>query len=158
MSTPQPDEGAAAVEMALVTGLLLTLVAGFVAPLGVIYYESVQLGRTANDVVRFASSRPAVTRYVEDPAGGAPSIVRAGDLPTTAQIQQEAQRTTGTRAGLATTVTRLRPSADVPADPTCASGRRVTVQIRNVVDLDVFTAFIPLSTKTLSATATSCEE
>lgn len=151
------DDGAAAVEMALVSVLLLAIF-GLVAPLGVIYYESVQLGRNTADVVRFASSRPSLNRTVVDPSGVVRTIA-GGALPSDDQVRWEAARAvTGTDRLLQTSIQRVRPGPTQAADAICPSGRRVTVTLSNEVDLGVFSAFIPIKVKKLSATATSCEE
>lgn len=158
MRADTQQDGAAAIEMALVIVVFFAIL-GFIAPLGVIFYENVQLGRDAADVVRFASSRPVSPRTIADTTSGsciaADCTVKAGFLPTDAQIKLEASRgRTGTLVTASGTTVQQHQ-----ADPAnCPSGRRVTVKLSNTINLGVFGAFIPNDTQTVSATATSCEE
>lgn len=155
------DGGAASVELALVL-LVLLLVLALGAPLIFLAYNRVQLGRTAGDVIRYASSRSDAPRD-----GGA---VLANDQPTPALVRAEAARAwtgTGTAPTLtfgsgSTTTTGYRLPHTV--DPGCPSGFRQTVVLSTDVPLGPFVdllavAGIPLpNPRTLTATATSCEE
>lgn len=139
------DEGAAAVELALLLGVLLTLV-GLVGPVSYLFYERVQLGRTAGDVVRFATSRADQVRTY--PGG----TVAVGALPSAGAVSAEAGRAhTGRNAATATLASST--------DNSCPSTRRRTVTVTTTASLGPFIGlFTPDDTNTLVATATSCEE
>jgi hypothetical protein len=140
------DRGVAAVEMALVLTLFSALLA-LVAPLTVLFYERVQLGQAAGELARFVTSRSDVPRH----AGGV--VIPRGLLPTQAALDAELPRF----------------SVDGPAtfsrsaDADCPSGWRRQVLVSTTVQLGPAGAvFAGLTgsdtTKTLTATASSCEE
>lgn len=141
------DEGAAAVEMALVLGPIVALVA-LVAPLAILFYTDVTLGRAAGDTIRYGTSRTA------DERGGAGGRVGGGSLPTAGQIIAEAQRNY-TGPGTLSVLEEEIVSVD---DTTCASGRRLTITLRSEVDLGPFDGLLPGDFTNLVAKATSCEE
>lgn len=140
------DRGAAAIEMALVVTVLTGLLA-LVAPLSVLFYERVQLGQAAGELVRFASSRSDVARQ----AGSV--TVERGLLPDQDALDAEALR-----FSLDEPITLTRTS-----DTDCPSGWRRQVALTTTVDLGpAGAAFAGLTgadtIKTLTASATSCEE
>lgn len=169
MSRPDGDRGVAAVELALVLTLLLTLLA-LVVPLVFVFYERIQLGRAAGDVVRFASSRSDVDRSVPVSGAGAEAVVPADTLPdhtaagvrdtSLGQVLGEAHRAYGGVGQLVTAVTTEKVETPDPQDPRyCPSTRRLTVTLTSTVDLGPFAGLlIPGDTNTLVARATSCEE
>lgn len=143
------DAGLAAIELSLLLTVLLTLVA-MVGPLAYVFFEQVQLGRTAGDVIRFASSRSDQERVVSYP--GTLVVVPADALPGPSAIASEAVRAHTGREDVLTSVTRERDTA-------CPSTNRVRVTLTTTLDLGPFSGFILSgSQQTLRATATSCEE
>lgn len=145
---PRGDAGAAAVEMALVSTLLLTLIS-FIVPLSILFYENVQLGRTAGDTIRFASSRTVDSRI----SGNADGTVPAGFLPGTTAIQAEVPRV---HNGLYSATLDGSPRR-IP-DTTCPSGFRRQITVQTTTNLGPLNLLLPDSVTTLRATATSCEE
>jgi hypothetical protein len=139
----------ATLELGLLLTLLIALLA-LVTPLAYLFYENLQLGRAAGDVVRFTTSRSEVDRRV---AGAEP--VEDGLLPNLSQTRAETARAY-TGVGTAT-LDELRSFPDSGSG--CPSGRRRTVVLSTTVDIGPFAGLlISGSTKTLTATATSCEE
>lgn len=144
MTRRSDDAGVAAVEFALLASILLSVVA-LVAPLGYLFFERVQLGRTAGDVVRFANSKP------DNPRNGGAVPVNA--RPSDGQVAAEVDRA---YTGLGSARLARRTSA---LDPFCPTTRRGTVTIETTVSLGPFLGLLTNdTTKTLTATATSCEE
>ena len=76
------DEGAAALELALCLGTMLTLVA-VVAPLGLALLERTRLERAAGQTARFAAAAPNRPRY---------GVTGPGRRPTKSDVQAEAVR------------------------------------------------------------------
>lgn len=144
------DAGVAAVEFALLLTVLLSLVA-LVAPISYLFFERVQLGRAAGDVIRFASSRSDEPRTVPTPGGSL--IVMPGDLPSRAAVEAEAKRAaTGLASATLSDYSRT-------TDPDCPSGKRLEITLTTTVDVGPFAGLlIAGGTKTLVSTATSCEE
>lgn len=146
------DHGVAALELALLLTLLTALLA-LVAPLAYLFYERIQLGRASGDVVRFATSRSDKVREATGPLGT--FSVPADDLPSDAAIWAEvadAYDGSGTLTTTPATIVRT-------ADNDCPSGFRKTITITTTVDVSPFIGLlITTPTKTLSATASSCEE
>lgn len=152
--TSNADEGVAALELAIFLPLFIALI-GFVAPMAYLLYEELQLGRTAGDVVRFASSRTDVDRIVA--YGGTELTVPAGELPSGDATALETQRAY-TGVGGATLTGQSR---GVATGTGCPSGYRVYITLTTTVDLGPFAGFlygVAGPTKTLTAQATSCEE
>ena len=81
------DEGLAAVEFALLSSVLFLLVA-FAWPLGSAFFAKLQLERSMNDVVRYATAAPNTPAY--DPNGTATSR-----RPTCDQVTKELYRSLG---------------------------------------------------------------
>ena len=145
MTRVRADRGAAAVELALLVPVLLALFA-FVAPMGYLMFERVQLGRTAGDAIRFATSRPDAARSTGSTA------VAAGALPSAGAVAEEAVRAHRGQRPVTTSMTRA-------TDGSCPSRFRRTVTVTTTVDLGPFLgSVLSDTTKTLTATATSCEE
>lgn len=156
---PHGDQGVAALELGLLLTMLLALL-GLVAPLGYLFYERVQLGRTTGDVIRFASSRTDRPRLVTPFTGAGPTsyVVPAQQLPGSAAIAAEAGHAYTGRGTLA------QPPAVVRTrDASCPGGFRLTVTLATQVDVSPFVSLVTAgslsgTSQTLSATASSCEE
>jgi Flp pilus assembly protein TadG len=143
---PTGDDGVAAAEFALLLTVLIALVA-LVAPISYLFFERVQLGRTAGDTIRFATSRSDEARTVPAPT------IPAGALPTNAHIAQEAARAHSGRAAVSV------QSVSRTSDASCPSRRRVQITLTTTVDVGPFVGLLLSDgTRTLTATATSCEE
>ncbi|MCU1693559.1 MAG: hypothetical protein JWM64_2650 [Frankiales bacterium] len=148
MTRPRGDAGVAALELALVMTLLVSLL-GLVLPLGALFVERLRLGSAVGDSVRYASSRAAVLRTVP----GSATTVAAGTLPSLSAVEAEA-RNAYSGLGTLTTVTTTGTS-----DAGCPSGSRTTVVLTSSLDMGPFAGLlVDGSAKTLSASATSCQE
>ena len=154
------DEGVAALELALLITTMLALFA-LVAPLGYLFYERVQLGRSAGDLVRFTTSRTDRVRLVTpfDGTGAVRFTVPAQQLPGPDAVAAEAEHAYTGRGTLLG-----RPGVVRTPDLHCPSGFRVTVSLSTEVDIGPFLglvtsgSFTSGNTETLLATASSCEE
>lgn len=167
MSRVHGEDGLAALELAIVSTLFVALLA-LVAPLAYLFYENLQLGRTAGAVVRFASSRSDVARTVDGPEP--PLVVPRDELATdtAGAVEAEVARAyTGLgQARLLVAGDPLPSGGTVPAlrsndaGSGCPSGRRVTVVVATTVDIGPFAGLLfgGTTTRVLTAQATSCEE
>lgn len=144
------DTGAAAVELALVLPVLLGALT-LVLPLALLLHLQTALGNTAGETVRLATSRAEQERLV----GGA--VVARGALPSPEQATEEAKQSFTSRALLPTST--ITATTGVTASTLCPTGRRRTVRLVAEVALGPAAVLLGGSTtKTLRATATSCEE
>ncbi len=153
------DDGVAALELGLLLTMMLALL-GLVAPLGYLFYERVQLGRTTGDVMRFASSRTDRPRLVTPFTGSGPTsyVVPAQELPGSAAISAEASNAYTGRGTLT-----LPPVVVRTRDAGCPAGFRLTVTLTTQVDVSPFVSLVTAgslsgASQTLSASASSCEE
>lgn len=136
------DAGVAALELALVLGLIFALLA-LVVPLGVVLRDRLALDRAAGQTIRFATA------------------VKAGERNNTqAEVAAEAQSAWAAAGGDGTVTAVLGP---LQPDPGCATRRLRTVTLSTPVDLGAFdflfrVAGTTAGTPQLTASATSCEE
>jgi Flp pilus assembly protein TadG len=149
------DRGVAAVEFALVFGLLLS-VAAAIWPLGEALLLKMQLDRSMSDVIRYATAAPDSPEY--DPYGlvDNPTDSRR---PTCQQVTNEFFRATGVSSsspGYTITI----PTCPIDAD----SGQTVTITVSKTVSLGPLGDLLSIAgisnskTITVSAAASGREE
>ena len=150
------DAGVAAIEAALVFGVLMSVVA-LVYPIGEMLLQKMALDRAMSDVVRYATAAPNSPEY--DPDGGInnPSNNRR---PTCTQVTNEFFRAAGVDSG-----SRGSYTVSVPTCPSAMhSGQTVTVTVSKTVslgplgDLLSFAGITHSSSVTVSAAASGREE
>lgn len=159
MTRQRNDDGVAALELGLLLTVMLLLLA-LVTPLAYLFYERVQLGRAAGDVIRFASSRTDGDRLVQafDTSGATQFVVPGAELPGPDAIAAESALAYAGRGTIASPVV-LRA-----ADTTCPSGFRLTITLSAQVDVGPFVSLLEAAkltsgpNETLTAQASSCEE
>lgn len=118
--TRRDDQGAAAIEFALLLPLMVCM-ALFLYPIGQAYYDKIRLGRAAGDAIRFATSAP-----------NSPEIGSTGRRPTADEIASEAVRayTAAGGSGLS--------NGDVTVNASSTPGQPVTLTITKTDDLGAF--------------------
>lgn len=148
------DSGAAAVELALLAPVLLGVLT-LVVPLALMFHTQSVLGDVAGATARVATSRTEQPRTV----GG--ELVPRGSLPAPAAAAAEGQTQADARVhGLpdGTTVAATVVRTPVPAS-TCPTTWSRTVRLTAQVPLGPAALLLGgPHTKTLTASATSCEE
>ncbi|MGH2767830.1 MAG: hypothetical protein ACRDIF_02615 [Actinomycetota bacterium] len=131
------DSGVAAVELALVFTLLVSLLA-LSAPLILAFGERLRLGRAAGQAARFATSAPDRPRFGS-----------AGRRPTSAEVAAEAirayQATGSSSAGITVSVS-ANPADALPGD-------QILVTLKKSVDLGPFGFILRLLNLTNRQTA-----
>lgn len=139
------ERGAAAVEMAILTLLLVALL-GVVGPLMVAIQEQVRLGRTSGAAVRFATATPDRRRSDCD---GAPTANYR--RPSVAQVVREAEC--------------VRFGSDTPDGafsvtvvPAAQIGDEVRVTVSNTVGLGPLGEFLGRGSVTLTSTSIGIQE
>jgi Flp pilus assembly protein TadG len=153
--TQRADSGVAALEFALIFGLLMSVVA-CVWPLGEALLQKMQLDRAMSDVIRYSTAAPDSPEY--DPNGNLdnPSGSRR---PTCTQVSNEFYRATGisnTTPGYTITIPTCPSNAD--------SGQTVTVTVSKTVSLGPLGDLLSIagithsSSVTVSAAASGREE
>lgn len=155
MNRTEHDSGVAAVEFALIFGLLLSVVA-LIWPLGEALLQKMQLDRAMSDVIRYATATPNSPEY--DPNGviNNPSNSRR---PTCTQVINEFYRAAGAKAS--------DPGYTITV-PTCPSamqsGQTVTITVSKTVGLGPLGDLLSIagithsSSVTVSAAASGREE
>ncbi len=147
------QEGAAAVELAIFTVLLMCILA-IAAPLALILKEQLMLGRTAGRSARFASATPDTARH-------SCSGVRLARRPATADVVSEARCS---HFGSGPVPPAFSVSVTPPPD-SAVPGTQITVTVTNQVTLGPIGGLLSAigvnesyANPTLSATAVSIEE
>ncbi|HVT63927.1 MAG TPA: hypothetical protein VHD81_02110 [Mycobacteriales bacterium] len=153
------DAGVAAIEAALVFGVLLSVVA-LIYPIGEMLLQKMALDRSMSDVIRYATAAPNSPEYDPDGSINNPTNSRR---PTCTQVQNEFNRAyDGSTTGVAPlTIT-------VNGTPTCPSatqsGQTVTVTVSKTVSLGPLGDLLSIagithsSSVTVSAAASGREE
>jgi len=160
---PRREDGVATLELALVSTLILTLIA-FIVPLGILFVDKLRLERAAHQTARFYAQQPGTCR-ADVPA------CKGGDRSNTALTATDADAVSYAHAVYdgGGTLTSVVPS-ETPADPSdttnpandCASGVRRTVELHLTVELGGLGGLLSFvdgsSTNNLTATASDCKE
>lgn len=149
------DAGVAAVEFALVFGLLLSLAAA-IWPLGEALLQKMQLDRAMSDVIRYATATPNSPEYDPNGAIDNPTDTRR---PNCTQVADEFYRAVG--------VSNTTPGYTVTI-PTCPSnldsGQTVAITVSKTVSLGPLGDLLSIagithsSSVTVSAAASGREE
>lgn len=162
----EPDAGVAAVEFALVFGLLLGVVV-LVWPVGELLLQKMALDRAMSDAIRYATTAPS---YPEDNADGTTGTTRR---PTCAQVGQEFAHAYGgattpsdfSRIALSGTVGGVPTSDICPDGPHgLRSGDTVTITVSKTESLGPLGDLLSIagithsSSVTVSAAASGREE
>ncbi|HEX3705356.1 MAG TPA: TadE/TadG family type IV pilus assembly protein [Mycobacteriales bacterium] len=150
------ESGAAAVEFALIFGLLLSVVA-LIWPLGSALVQKMQLDRTMSDVIRYATATPDSPEY--DPDGNLDNPTNSR-RPTCAQVTKEFYRAAG--------ISSSDQSGYTITIPTCPSamesGQTVTITVSKTASLGPLGDLLSIagithsSSVTVSAAASGREE
>jgi Flp pilus assembly protein TadG len=150
------DSGVAAVEAALVFGVLLSVVA-LVYPLGEMLLQKMALDRAMSDVIHYATAAPNSPEYDPDGAITNPTHSRR---PTCTQVTNEFWRAAEVDSG-----SRDSYTVSVPTCPSAMqSGQTVTVTVSKTVSLGPLGDLLSLagithsSSVTVSAAASGREE
>ncbi|HVW80082.1 MAG TPA: TadE/TadG family type IV pilus assembly protein [Mycobacteriales bacterium] len=148
------DAGVAALEFALIFGLLLSVVA-LIWPLGEALLQKMQLDRAMSDVIRYATAAPDSPEYDPDGTLDNPNGSRR---PNCTQVQNEFYRAVGESPSSAYDIT-------IPTCPSDAdSGQTVTVTVSKTVSLGPLGDLLSIagithsSSVTVSAAASGREE
>jgi Flp pilus assembly protein TadG len=149
------DQGVAAVEFALVFGLLLSI-AAVIWPLGEVLLQKMQLDRAMSDVIRYATAAPDSPEY--DPNGVVDNPTNSR-RPSCTQVTNEFYRAVGT-SNSAPGYSISIPTCPINAD----SGQTVTVTVSKTVNLGPLGDLLSIagithsSSVTVSAAASGREE
>ncbi|HWA66402.1 MAG TPA: hypothetical protein VG899_08545 [Mycobacteriales bacterium] len=152
--TTNRDAGVAALEFALIFGLLMSVVA-LVWPLGEALLQKMQLDRAMSDVIRYATAAPDSPEYDPDGTVDNPTDSRR---PSCTQVTNEFYRAVGDSPSSAYTITI--PTCPLNAD----SGQTVTVTVSKTVSLGPLGDLLSIagithsSSVTVSAAASGREE
>jgi Flp pilus assembly protein TadG len=148
------DEGLAAIEFALLSTVLFLLVA-MAWPLGSAFFAKLQLDRSMNDVVRYATSAPNSPAY--DPDGTATSR-----RPSCDQITHELYRVLGITNDAAAQSQVQIPTFTCPN--ALAPGQTFSITVHRTANLGPLGSLLDVagithsSTVTVSAAASGREE
>jgi Flp pilus assembly protein TadG len=164
MNRSADDSGVAAVEFALIFGLLLSVVA-LIWPLGEALLQKMRLDRAMSDVIRYATATPDSPEY--DPDGSITNPV-GSRRPNCTQVSNEFYRAASIpNPAPGYTVSNPAPGYTVSI-PTCPSdmrpGQTVTITVTKTVDLGPlgdllsFAGITHSSSVTVSAAASGREE
>jgi Flp pilus assembly protein TadG len=147
------EDGVATIEFALLSGVLLLLIA-MAWPLGSAFYQKMALDRAMNDAIRFATATPNVPAY--DPDGNAAD----GRRPTCSQVQNEFFRAYGVGAGQQGDYTVTMPACPNLLD----AGQTVSITVTKNANLGPLGDLLSMagithsSSITVSAAASGREE